>query len=552
MTTTEQYRQSREALIAQERARRYDAVKASNLTDVESRANDVLQMVRKREEHSLWNSPVNPKTFPGMPLREAIGAGLRETDLWKIIQKMPKGALLHCHMDGTVEGNWLLKELVKYDDVFHVKAEGPLTADSLYTLGVCFKAMPPQAAGSQTVDIFANDYDGAHWMPLREARKKFPLPNVYNPPPVGSIEGVDIPLGSTSDDPAAAFDAWLHSLMTMTPSPGSKPMNTSPEAWERFNSTFDIIGGFIAYEPVLRAYIKRMVLEHAADGVSYIETRLNFLDEFYIAKDAQSTLDHTQWVEIFEDSLAEAKAECNRLGYMFHDAKIIYATVRFITPERLQWYLDDCLMLKKKFPHRVVGFDLVGYEDPLMTLDEYIPQLLAFQQRAREEQLDLPFIFHAGETLGDGTKADNNLYDAILLGTKRIGHAYSLYKHPLLLELCRERNILIESCPVSNEVLRYTGCVAMHPMTALLNHGVPVALSNDDATQFGNPGLSCDFFQTFMASSTSSIASLYTLVKNSIEHARLTDGERGEQLATFEEQWAEFCAWILATYGAHR
>jgi adenosine deaminase CECR1 len=35
---------------------------------------------------------------------------------------------------------------------------------------------------------------------------------------------------------------------------------------------------------------------------------------------------------------------------------------------------------------------------------------------------DIPFIFHAGETLGDGTAADMNLYDAILLGTKRIGH----------------------------------------------------------------------------------------------------------------------------------
>ena len=39
-----------------------------------------------------------------------------------------------------------------------------------------------------------------------------------------------------------------------------------------------------------------------------------------------------------------------------------------------------------------------------------------------EVGLELPFLFHAGETLGDGSAADNNLYDAILLGTKRIGH----------------------------------------------------------------------------------------------------------------------------------
>jgi hypothetical protein len=30
-------------------------------------------------------------------------------------------------------------------------------------------------------------------------------------------------------------------------------------------------------------------------------------------------------------------------------------------------------------------------------------------------------VFHVGETLGDGTTADMNLYDAILLGIKGIG-----------------------------------------------------------------------------------------------------------------------------------
>ena len=67
------------------------------------------------------------------------------------------------------------------------------------------------------------------------------------------------------------------------------------------------------------------------------------------------------------------------------------------------------------------GFDLVGHEDALHPLIYYIKPLLWFRERQREG-VDIPFIFHAGETLGDGTEADMNLYDAILLGTKRIGH----------------------------------------------------------------------------------------------------------------------------------
>jgi Adenosine/AMP deaminase. len=111
-----------------------------------------------------------------------------------------------------------------------------------------------------------------------------------------------------------------------------------------------------------------------------------------------------------------------------------------ITPEELVWYLEDCIALKQEFPHLIAGslpsgrptrihadqifkgFDLVGDENVLKPLIDYIEPLLQFRERQRELGLDIPFIFHAGETLGDGTPADMNLYDAILLGTKRIGH----------------------------------------------------------------------------------------------------------------------------------
>lgn len=45
-----------------------------------------------------------------------------------------------------------------------------------------------------------------------------------------------------------------------------------------------------------------------------------------------------------------------------------------------------------------------------------------FKERQKELGLDVPLILHAGETLGDGDITDDNVYDAILLGTKRIGH----------------------------------------------------------------------------------------------------------------------------------
>ena len=96
--------------------------------------------------------------------------------------------------------------------------------------------------------------------------------------------------------------------------------------------------------------------------------------------------------------------------------------MRSISCEELEWHLSDCLALKQEFPHLIAGFDLVGHEDSLRPLIDYIEPLLKFVERQKELGVHVPFIFHAGETTGDGTAADVNLYDAILLGTKRIGH----------------------------------------------------------------------------------------------------------------------------------
>lgn len=72
------------------------------------------------------------------------------------------------------------------------------------------------------------------------------------------------------------------------------------------------------------------------------------------------------------------------------------------------------------------GFNLVGHEDGIMSnlksLIGYAEPLLRFAEKHPE----IPFLFHVGETLGDGAAADTNLYDVILLGTKRIGHGLSV------------------------------------------------------------------------------------------------------------------------------
>lgn len=188
----------------------------------------------------------------------------------------------------------------------------------------------------------------------------------------------------------------------------------------------------------------------------------------------QDSLGHADWIRIYGEVVEEVKDELRAQGTGddFWDATIIYTTVRFIDNDALKVAMEDCLTLKQSFPHLIrgpsisrcvarrasrltpsflsrTGFDLVGHEDSLNPLSFYLPTLLWFQERQKELGVSVPFVFHAGETLSDGVGADQNLFDAVLLGTKRIGHGFSLCKHPELMEICRDRKIAIEVCPCS-------------------------------------------------------------------------------------------------------
>ena len=156
-----------------------------------------------------------------------------------------------------------------------------------------------------------------------------------------------------------------------------------------------------------------------------------------------------------------------------------------------------CMQAKKLYPTLISGYDLVGPEDHGRTLHSLTSVLVWFQSELRRQNLTIPFFLHAGECVGDGDSTDQNLYDAILLKTRRIGHAFSLYKHPLIIDMVKEKKIMVECCPISNEVLRYTASIKMHPLPALLARGVKAAIANDDPSMMGQgtAGLAHDFWQ---------------------------------------------------------
>jgi adenosine deaminase CECR1 len=109
-----------------------------------------------------------------------------------------------------------------------------------------------------------------------------------------------------------------------------------------------------------------------------------------------------------------------------------------------------------------------------------------------DHNLDIPFLFHAGETLldtgGSSDPANSNLYDSVVLNSKRIGHGFALTKHPYLVEKFKRteksKGICIELCPISNELLHLCRNIKEHPFPELLAAGIPCTVNSDNPSLF--------------------------------------------------------------------
>ncbi|KAJ3548159.1 hypothetical protein NM688_g5331 [Phlebia brevispora] len=556
----DEYFHRREELIALDRARRVDS--STTLKDVSQlldEADAIFRVIRTLEEKSVWSeTSIAAKAaddtahiFPGMGFLTARDI-IVGTDLFNIVCKMPKGALLHAHLDATVNAKVLLQLVLKHSNI-HVRVTERLTPGNLASTVPEFRPFAAQQLAA--VSLAADNYQPSDWIPFSLARENFP----------SSMGG------------PSGFDKWFLQTLTISPAEAYKTHNTTQKIWAKFGSTFLIAHPLIYYAPIWREYIREFFYSSIEDGISYVEVRINFHARYMFGEDGEENIPHRDWLREYDRVMSEVKADLKEQGR--EDEFIIYTALRFITPEQLEWYLEDCIALKQEFPHLIAGFDLVAHEDPFNPLIEYIVPLTQFVTRTRELGLDIPFIFHAGETLGDGTAADMNLYDAILLGTKRIGHGFSLIKHPKLIEICREKSIAVEVCPISyviraelheatlrrdarNEILRLTSSMPMHPLPAMMNHGVPVTLCSDDPAVFGNMGLSFDFFQVcwrnhdfdslaahfhdyptlkvVVASEVTGLITIGELARGSFKYCCLTEDEKNRASQIWDKKWRAF------------
>ena len=164
---------------------------------------------------------------------------------------------------------------------------------------------------------------------------------------------------------------------------------------------------------------------------------------------------------------------------------LIVEIIKNKSDEILTKIINTSMELKQKYPEIICAIDLSGDEDHFRSLENLTPVML------KNTDPNLPYILHCGESL----KSQNyNIIDGVLLNTKRFGHCINLFKLGNLCEYIKNKKIVLEINPISNQTLRQVRDLRLHPCIGYHNQGIKICINNDDPTLYNTKGVAYDFF----------------------------------------------------------
>ncbi|KAK4241647.1 adenosine deaminase CECR1-A [Achaetomium macrosporum] len=522
----QKFLQSRNALIAEERKHRSDYSFRQALSPISKKACDIVSRICRKERGT------NNATVP----RET-------TKSWQIIWRMPKGALLRAHCHSLVDMDHLIDAMMDTPGMHISCTDGHLATEATRKEGgLCIRFRGK--ADSEDCSLWANDYKPGSFIPLAKAADSFPG---------GGRRG---------------FVEFLKARCRI-----SRQDHNLGDIWAAVSRSSEVIGGMLCYEPIWRAFLQRLASNLVQDGIPWVELRLTLPLTYYREGSEIPDPDYDHMFQAIEEEVAKFRA--TDLGKPFQGLRIIWSARRSQDRRSIIEDADNCIATKLLRPHLVAGYDLGGSLNSGRPLVDLLPELFWFRKQCALEGVQIPFFLRAGGYLddgdGDGGGADGGVFNAVLLGTRRIGNASSLYRHPRLIDAVKDKRILVETCPTPDGILHSTSdSIACHPLPVLLAQGVPCALCDDDSEillgQGGGWRMTNVFWQVLHAWDSVSLAGLGSLAENSVRWAAFEDqdaeawardiraasvgaGIKAARLQQWAVEWERFCLWIVTEYG---
>ena len=454
---------------------------------------------------------------------------MKDDELFKLLQEMPKGGLLHVHgmaglsFDRLVElcKNWNAQKAGSAYEIYVYTGE---TTDRLAKHTLLYK------------------YETEKYEEAKENIQEF----------AGFID--------------ANKDALKDAMCII------KNIETK-EVWNQFNIKYSIFSPLFSNRNFYEDYYCDFFTECKEDRILYIEVRAGielFQDEKAVANDQMVFGEHIlrsrekfnlgEYLYYREEMMTEAlggpltNENTEFLVAIYNAAKKAKVKVRVILTanrgsdpkadaEKIKDKMDFAINVKyqqnagglsdevkKALNNLVIGFDFVNQEDTgyaTCAYDDLMYEEITvksttgkIEKRPRIQWL--PVYLHDGETnwkQGPSVRYAEkeikipNIIAGCICSKYRIGHGLSMVQYPELMDGIRygissdvnpssDDMVLpaVEINPISNQLLKYQEDLRLHPVFQLLRAGITCVMGNDDPLIFDNPGLSYDYWMIMMDS----------------------------------------------------
>lgn len=209
----------------------------------------------------------------------------------------------------------------------------------------------------------------------------------------------------------------------------------------------------------------RMIEHLAEQGVVHAEVYIS-VGVIYMWRNH----DPQAFEPIFEGLERARKRGERELGFSLY---WIFDAVRHFTVDEALVVFRKAAQLRPQYPS-IIGIGLGGDERRAGST----PFHALYTEAAKA---GLRLTNHAGETTGPEA-----IWEALAIGSERIGHALSAIEDPNLVEEFKARKIALELNPSSNVRTGVCSSFAAHPLRKYFDAGLLVTLNSDDPAFFGS------------------------------------------------------------------
>ncbi|KAI2665563.1 Adenosine deaminase 2-A [Labeo rohita] len=237
---------------------------------------------------------------------------VQKSPVFKLLQKMPKGAALHIHSSAMVSVDWLVLNVTYRPHCY-----------------ICF------TWDGSVQFLFSTSMPFLRWG-------------------CSFWKRLDVLRASMSD--VTAFDKSLMRNLTLFTEDPEKSYPTQDAAWDRFEKIFLALSGLITYAPVFKDYIYQGLKELYEDNIMYLELRVGQSKVYEL----DGTIHDTAWsLEVYRNITEQFRA--NHPDFI--GSRLIFSVHRSLSVSQVKQAVQEAIKMQRKYPDIVAGFDLVGRED---------------------------------------------------------------------------------------------------------------------------------------------------------------------------------------------